>query len=248
MKKYFSLIIPALFILFSASCKKDKPAQTVHSDKVKSYTETLNLSSGTTTETYNFEYDNQDRITTITTSSNPVKKFVYTYDVSGNFSLDSYSENTLFVHENFFVKDSLVDSTYQYDNTLDTITEKYVYNSSNLLSVLDEYAYYYGLPVLSRITVYTYDNDGNLIKTANTNNKVETFDYYPDLVYALPVLSPKTKKKKSNLIKTYTLQENGFTIGTTTSTYTFDDNNRITSITETASNGDLGTKTFTYFD
>jgi hypothetical protein len=248
MKKYFSLIIPALFILFFASCKKDKPAEIVHSDKVKSYTETLNLSSGTTTETYNFEYDHQDRIATITTSSNPVKKFVYTYDGSGNFSLDSYSGNTLFVHENFFVKDSLVDSTYQYDNTLDTIAEKYVYNSTNLLSVLNEYAYYYGLPVLSRITVYNYDDNGNLIKTVNTNNKVEIFDYYTDLVYALPVLSPKTKKRKGNLIKTYTLQENGYTIGTTTSAYTFDDYNRITSITETASNGDVGTKTFTYFD
>jgi YD repeat-containing protein len=241
--------ILALFILIFSSCKKENPAATnTHSTKVKTYTETLKLSSGTTSETYTFEYDSQDRITAITSSSTPVKKFVYTYNDDGSYTLDSYGGNTLYVHENFFVTNSLLDSTYQYDNTLDTITEKYTYNSSNLLTVLKEYAYYYSLPILSRITVYTYNTDGNLIKTTNTNNKTETYDYYPDLVYEMPVISPKTKHRKSNLVKTYTLIENGATIGSTTSTYTFDDYSRITSITETASTEDIGIKTFTYFD
>jgi YD repeat-containing protein len=249
MKKYVSFIIAALFIFIFPSCKKEKQAAiTTHSDRVKTYTETLTSSSATTSETYNFEYDSQDRITAIISASSPDKKFVFNYNPDSSFTMDAFSGGTLYLHEIFYFKNSLLDSTYQYDNTLDTIAEKYKYNSSNLLSVLDEYAYYYSLPVLSRITVYTYDDKGNLIKTANTNNKVETYDYYPDLVYTMPVISPKTKPRKTNLVKTYTLHENGFLIGSTTSTYTFDDNNRITTITETATNGSVGVKTFTYFD
>jgi len=249
MKKFFSLVFLILFLLVFSSCKKEKPAVTnVYTDKVKSYTETLKSSSGTTSETYNFDYDSQERITTITSESSAAeKKFVFNY-ADSSFTMDAFSGGTLYVHEIFYLKNSLTDSSYQYDNTLDTIAEKYLYNSSNLLSVRNEYAYYYGRAILSRITVYTYDNNGNLIKTNNTNNKIETYDYYPDLVYTMPVISPKTQPRKTNLVKTYTLQENGNTIGTTTSTYTFDSNNRITSITEKASNGSVGVKTFTYFD
>ncbi len=249
MKKNVLLIITTVFTFIFLSCKKDNPAAVnSHTNKVKTYTETLKTSSGTTSNSYNFEYDSKDRITAIISAASPDKKFVFTYDTNNNFTMDAYSGGTLYVHENFYLKNSLLDSTYQYDNTLDTIAEKYTYNSSNLLTVLKEYAYYYSLPILSRITVYTYNTDGNLIKATNTNNKTETYDYYPDLVYEMPMISPKTKPRKSNLVKTYTLIENGATIGSTTSTYTFDDYNRITSITETASTGRYGIKTFTYFD
>lgn len=249
MKKCFSLIILALSILIFSSCKKEKAtASNGHSDKVKSYTETLTSSAGTTSETYNFEYDSQDRITAIISAATTGKKFAFNYNPDSSFTMDAFSGGTIYLHENFYLKNSLLDSTFRFDNTVDTISEKYFYNSSNLLSVLNEYAYYYSLPILSRITVYTYDNNGNLIKTNNTNNKVETFDYYPDLVYTMPVISPKTRARKTNLVKNYTLQQNGNTVGTTTSTYTFDSNNRITTITERASNGSVGIKAFTYFD
>ncbi len=249
MKKSFSLIILALSILILSSCKKEKVSSSNgHVDKVKSYTETLTSTAGTTSETYNFEYDSQDRITAIISGATPGKKFVFNYNPDSSFTMDAFSGGILYLHENFYLKNSLLDSTFRFDNILDTISEKYVYNSRNLLSVRDEYAYYYSLPILSRITVYTYDNNGNLLKTNNTNNKVETYDYYPDLVYSMPVISPKNQTRKTNLVKSYTLQQNGNTIGTTISTYTFDRNNRITAITETASNGSVGIKAFTYFD
>lgn len=249
MKKNFSILILTLLILAFSSCNKDKPAASGnHINKVKTYTETLTSSTGTTKVTYNFEYDSKDRITAIISASSPDNKFIFNYNSDTGFTMDDYSGGTLYVHENFYLKSSILDSTYQYDNTYDTLAEKYVYNSNNLLSVLDVYAYYYGISLLSRITVYTYDNNGNLVKTNDTNNKVETYDYYPDLVYTMPVLSPKSKPRKTNLVKTYTLTENGNVIGSTTSTYTFDGQNRITSITETANNGTVGTKTFTYFD
>ena len=236
-------------ILFISSCKKENPAASGNRTvKVKSYTETLKSSSGTTSETYNFEYDSKDRITAIISATSPDNKFLFTYNSDTKFTMDLYNGGTVNLHEDIFLNNSLIDSTLQYDNTQDTIAEKYVYNSNSLLTFLKEYAYYYGIAILSRTTAYTYDTNGNLVKTNDTNNKVETYDYYPDLVYTMPVLSPKSNPGKSNLVKTYTLTENGYDIGSTTSTYTFDSQNRINSITETATNGSVGTKTFNYFN
>ena len=57
----------------------------------------------------------------------PGVKQVYKYNVDGSFSLDLYDDGTnLSIHENFFLNSSkLVDSTFQYDDTQDTTTEKY---------------------------------------------------------------------------------------------------------------------------
>lgn len=141
----------------------------------------------------------------------------------------------------------MVDSTFQYNDTNDTTTEKYFYNSNNQLIKLNEYDYY-SSPILYNTTSYTYDNNGNLTKTTDTNNEVDTYEYYTDLVNVIPVIFPGTgNTKKLNLVKTHTVTSNGYPVGSSTATYTFDSSNRISTIVETADDGTVLTKTFTYF-
>jgi YD repeat-containing protein len=177
--------------------------------------------------------------------ADPSEKFVYTYESDSHTMMDLFSSSGN-IHEDIFFKNGNVDSTYQYNDTQDTTTEKYVYNGSNQLTKLYEYDYYNHQAVLSNTTSYTYDSNGNVVKTEDTDNNVETFTYYPDLVNIMPVYSPLLLFKKVNLVKTHTVTSNGYPVGSATSTYTFDDKDRISIITQTG-DGFVATQTFTYY-
>lgn len=244
-KNFCFLIIISTILLFS--CKKDNPATpTNNAPRVKTYTEAISGNGTSITANYNFTYDSQNRITSMYLVSQPSEKFAFTYDSDNQVSIDILSSSGN-IHTEAFFKNSFLDSTYQYNDTQDTSTEKYVYNASNQLTKLYEYSYSNGHILLSNTTSYTYDSNGNVVKTEDTDNNVETFDYYTDLVYAMPVLSPALPYKKANLEKTHTVISNGSTVGSATSTYTFDSSNRISTITQTTSDGYVVTKTFTYF-
>jgi len=246
MKKNLCYLIIISSLAFF-SCKKEQPASPNNNvDKVKTYTETVTSSSGSYSVTYNFTYDSQNRITSMFLVSAPSEKFVFTYNSDSEVSMD-LSSSSGNIHEDIFFKNSLVDSTYQYNDTQDTTSEKYTYNGSNQQTKLYEYDFYDGNPVLSNTTGYTYDSKGNVIKTTDTENQVETFEYYPDLVYSMPVLAPSMTSQKTNLVKTHTVTSNGYPVDTVTSTYAFDSNNRISTITGSTSTGMVITKTFTYF-
>ena len=77
-------------------------------------------------------------------------------------------------------------------------------------------------PVLLNVTNYTYDTNGNLVTTTDTDNEVDSYEYYSDLVNIMPVIIPGqgTPQKSSN---------------------------RISTIVQTADDGTLVTQTFTYF-
>lgn len=246
MKKNLCICIIISSLAFF-SCKKEHPASSNNNaDKVKTYTETVTSSSDSHSVTYNFTYDSRNRITSMFLVSAPSEKFVFTYNSDSEVSMDLLSSSGN-IHEDIFFKNSLVDSTYQYNDTRDTTSEKYTYNGSSQQTKLYEYDYYNGNPVLSNTTNYTYDSNGNLVKTTDTENQVETFEYYPDLVYSMPVLSPTMTSQKTNLVKTHTVTSNGYPVDSVTNTYTFDGNNRISTITGSTSSGMVVTKTFTYF-
>lgn len=236
-------------ILFS-SCSKDKnPQPSNNSDKVKTYTEEFNSpTEGNSVVTFNLGYDANNRVTSITSATSPADKFVISYTSGSKYSMDLYSSANGTIHEDFFLNsNSLVDSTLQFTDDEDTTTEKYFYNSANQLIKLNEYDYYSG-PELYNTTHYTYDNSGNLLQSSDTNGQVDTYDYYTDLVYVLPQIFPGTgSPKKMNLVKTHTVTSNGYPVGSSTTTYTFDSSNRISTIIETADDGTVVTKTFTYF-
>lgn len=241
---YLFIIISSL-VLFS--CKKENPAAPDNTAyKLKTYTESVSGTGGPLSATYSFTYDSQNRVTSMYLVSAPSEKFVFTYDTDSHISMDLLSSSGN-IHEEIFFKNTLLDSTYQYNDTQDTSTEKYEYNASNQLTKMYEFNYSSGDILLSNTTSYTYDSNGNVIKTGDTDNNVETFEYYPDLVNTIPVISPSLPSRKTNLEKTRTLTSNGYPVGSVTSTYTFDSNNRISTITQTSSDGSVVTKTFTYF-
>jgi len=253
-KAFTFVVLSSVILLFS--CKKSNDTdQTSNPDKVKTYSESVTSSDGSDFfATYNITYDANNRITGIIPVTTLGSKFLFAYPANNKFSIDIYTTGALSIHEDAFLNsNSLFDSTFQYNDTNDTTTEKYFYNSNNQLITLNEYDYSKNEGSdISDITSYSYDGNGYLVKTTDTDNQVETFDYYPDLVYAMPFTNPYLNQtlnatKKMNLLKTHTVTSNGYLVGSATNTYTFDNNNRISIITQTADDGSVAAETFTYF-
>jgi len=252
MKINCGILLSFFTIVVLSSCQKDKqPEANAPLNKVKSYTESITTpGSGTIVATYNLGYDADNRITSLTQVEIPGNKFSFSYASATQYSMDIFVGGALSIHEDFFFNsNSLPDSTYQYNDTEDTTTEKYLYNSNNQLITLKEYIYSksYGSQI-DNITTYTYDSKGNVVKTTDTDKQTETFDYYPDLVYPMPFTNPGSKAIKArNLVKTYKVTSNGYLVGIIEYTYTFDSKNRISTITQTTDDGTVGIQTFTYF-
>ncbi|MGN6601459.1 MAG: hypothetical protein ACTHK8_03355 [Ginsengibacter sp.] len=247
MKKHiFYFLIFSSIVLFS--CKKEDPAKPDNSNyKLKTYSEKVVTGTDSISATWNFTYDAQDRMTSMFMVNNPAEKFTYSYPSDNEIVMDLLSSSGN-IHEEVFFKNGMMDSTYQYNDTQDTTTEKYVYNVSKQLTKMYEYDYYGGQPTLTTTTNYSYDANGNLVKTEDTDTNVETYDYYPDLVNIMPVISPLLPSVKSQLMKTHTVTSNGYPVGTVIFTYTFDDQNRISTVTQTEdSSGTIATSTFTYY-
>lgn len=245
--KIHNITLLSLGMTFLVSaCQKDKQTETNGNViKLKSYTEKVATSDGDTIlATYNFSYDDNNRITSMNQVEVLGNKFLFTYPSESKYSMEIYASGALSIHEDFFLNSNhLVDSTYQYDENEEITTEKYLYNASNQLVTLKEY----DNSVLDNVTSYTYDGDGNVVKTTDTNHQVETFEYYPDLVFAMPILNPLQATKALPLVKANKVTSNGSLVGSSVITYTFDSNNRISTITQTLDDGSVFEKTFTYY-
>jgi len=232
--------------LLLAACQKDKqPDANSNVLKVKNYSEKVVSSDGDSiVANYNLSYDANNRITAINQIEVPGNKFMFTYESDSKYSMEIYLMGALSIHEDFFLNSRhLVDSTYQYNDEEDTTSEKYLYNANNQLTTVKEF---YN-SVVDNVTTYTYDNDGNVVKTTDTDNQVETFDYYPDLVYAMPFTNPLQSAIPAHLVKNHKITSNGYVVANIVSTYTFDSNKRISTITQTLDDGSLAIQTFTYF-
>ncbi|MEJ0105418.1 MAG: hypothetical protein WDO19_23930 [Bacteroidota bacterium] len=251
MIKNLTRLAVILPVIFFTSCQKDQsgdlPAAT---DKIKTYTEDITSPGiGHSVVTYNLKYDANDRITSLISASDPGNKIVYTYNTANSFSSDLYNANVLESHEELYLVNNYVDSTYQYNNTGDTATEKFIYNAAK--EWVKSYEYSYSKltgAVLQNTITYTYDGNGNQLKAEGTDTNVDTYEYYPDLVYIHPLIGPALEPPvKHNLIKTHTSTSNGYSIGTAIFTYTFDSNNRISIEKAEVDDGSVVIKTYTYY-
>jgi hypothetical protein len=193
---------------------------------------------------YNLSYDAKNRITAIDQVEVPGNKFLFTYESDSKFSIDIYLMGALSIHEDVFLNSShFVDSTYQYNDEKDTSSEKYIYNANNQLSTVKGFY----KSVMDNVTTYSYDGEGNVVKTTDTDNQVETFDYYPDLVFAMPFINPLQSTAPAHLVKNHKITSNGYVVANIVSTYTFDSKNRIDTITQKLDDGSFATQTFSYF-
>jgi hypothetical protein len=243
---------PALLILtglsFLWSCKKDNNSPNPAVSYPKTYTEEVRSSViGNSVTVYNLSYDANNRLTSLTaTPAPPVLSFVYQYPSSNQLTLDMYDHGNLSIHEIFWLNtSSKVDSTFQFNDTGDSTTEKYIYDNNHLLVQQKEYNYYSAGPVLTNSTTYTFDNLGNPVQSVDAQQNTSTFTYYSDLRYTLSIGQPYIPVP-ANFVKTQTVNSGGSTV-TTTHYYSFDGNNRLLQDSASTTGVDLiQIKSYTY--
>ena len=244
--KIFLTLITAT-ILFHSCSKEKSPETNNNNSKVKSYTEEISSSNYSFSMKFNLGYDGNNRITAITPETTTGSQFLFTYQSNDRYSMELINEGKVEIKEDFFLRNSLLDSTLQYNESKDSMSEKYYYNSNKRLVSKREFEHNSG-PYLTNTIQYTYDATGNMIKSTDTDRNVEIFTYYPDLVYATPAIAPFFQNlQKANLIKSSTLTSNGTVVKTSVTTYAFDSNNQISTVKETLSDGTILTKSFTYY-
>ena len=251
-RNLFSFALVALTVIVLSSCQKessDNPA--TNSLKIKTYTEEVTSGTfGNSTTTFNLAYDSEDRLVSLVDAANAGNKFVFAYPSSSKYTMDIFNNSVHDIHIDYLINSqSLIDSSFQYNNTGDTLTEKYVYNASRKLAKLHQYDYSVitGASLWNTVS-YTYDGAGNMVKSEDNQQSI-THEYYTDKVNLMPQLVPTLAPvQKVNLLKKTTLTVNGNVLGSTTNTYTFDSKDRISTMRYDYSDGSVVTRTFTYFD
>jgi YD repeat-containing protein len=240
-------LLPCLILVISMfSCKKGNDAPASTAALPKTYTEDVRSSVVNSLVTYNVTYDSKGRLISLAATPEPsVIKFVYQYPDDKTITMDLYNYSQLSIHEKFWLNSfSLVDSTFQYDDSQDTSTEKYFYDPNHLVKTVNNYDYSGGVSTLSNQTQYTYDNNGNAL-TQSDNTGTISFTYYMDKPYNLTmgltfVAGPKY------FIKTTTSDASGSPI-TATHYYKFDSSNRLIQDSSYVSGVDaIAIKSYTY--
>lgn len=233
-----------LWIVSLSGCSKDSSGPNQSVSLPKTYTEDVRSSVvGNSITTYNLSYDGQGRLVSMISTSTPTSKLTYQYSGS-SFTSDMYNNDVLQIHEMFWLNSaSLVDSTFQYNNTQDSTTEKYFYDPGKSLIQKIEYDYHQSGATPFRVTNYSYDNSGNLVsESTNTGSSTQyTYTNLPNVNFFQSYF-PQPKY----LINTATMSVSGF-LETATHSYSFDSNNRLTRDSVYTSGTDLTViKSYTY--
>lgn len=251
MKKIPSLLFFACTIIILVSCQKEISGElpgtdpTTNAYKIKTYSETVtSATAGNSSTTFDVSYNANDKITSLVTEGSVGDKFVFNYPSATKMTIDIYNSGVVSIHEDVFINNlAFVDSTFQYNDTNDSMTEKYIYTAGKLTRYKEfNYSQQYG-PQLYNSTDYTYDGTGNLVKTVDTNGEIFQYEYSTELNTI--VLDNYTLKNKY-LIKKTTYFDGSETT-TVNHSYTFDNMHRIISEKDEISTGDVVVKSYTYF-
>lgn len=211
----------------------------------KTYTEEISSSAyGNSKTTYNLSYDASGRLVLLAQANDPTTKMVYKYDAT-MYTLDIYGGGEQSLHEEFYLNSSsLVDSTFQWNVTEDTTTEKYAYNAQKQMTSVKEFTFTTATgSQLDDTHTYAYDNLGN--QTSDTDdNSTQSFTWYNNYDYQFTI-GGAYFPQPLHLIKGLTVTSGGDT-QTAAYVYVFDDQGRISSEQDAYSNGDQVVKTYTY--
>ena len=233
------------------SCKKNSNSTSPNDpNKLKLYIEDLSQAPENKIDTFTVTYDADNRITAVTA---PDLRFVYTYGSGASFTLDLYVLNALSIHEIYFLNNQMyVDSTFQYNDTNDTTTEKYVYSGTRLASLTDyDYTTFGGAQLYSE-DEYQYDNNGNVTTDTQIDQyagvTITTSTYGSQILNFS--ISPSYSAMLSKNVPLTQVQTDGYgdVNASITYTYTFDSKGRVTKQTATDSiSGYIASKIFVYY-
>jgi hypothetical protein len=248
MKFVGSLTLATVLVFSISSCQKDDvPFESENTNKLKTYTEAIHSSViGDVTQTFNLSYDNNNRIVSMISVEDPGDKFIFSYNSSSAYTLDIFNSNAVVIHEEAFHNGhNLMDSTFQYNDEGDTTTEKYIYNSENLLVKRKTYEYTTdGGSVLSEVTDYTYDANKNLVQET-VQGGVITYSYDEVVLNTIDLFPAFFNPVKQ--LPTKTTFTSGSQQEVAEHTYSFDSQNRLITDKATLSTGDEIIKSYTYF-
>lgn len=239
-------LVIALLIVINVSCKKDSAGNA--SRKVKTYTEDVTaVGIGHVVETFNINYDDQDRITSLVSTTKPGHRLEYTYIKDGKFTFEKIEDNKVTLHSTYFINNnlSLIDSFYQYNNSDDTVSMKFLYDGENRIVMQKEYIHDYTIPnpVWVNTIKYQYDLNGTLTKLTDFYSET-TYRYdeeHENTVQLEPFYFPVQKKLPSHTYSTRFSRLN-----TIEHTYEFDGDKRLISEKAVSSDGRVTVKTYTY--
>ena len=243
------LIVTLIACTFAACKKNSDKTPNGASNKVKLYIQDARNTPLNTIDSFAMTYDNSNRLISQVSSK---EKFVYTYSGNTSFTMDLYELGQLSIHEIGYVgSNNFLDSTFQFNDTQDSSTEKYFYNGTLLTNKIS-YDYSNHLSTVNMRESFTYDNNGNLIKDVQTAvgpgvSTTTTFTYTDKPIqFALsPSFVPVQAK---NLPATQSQTDPaGNKIATVTYSYEFDSQGRITKETDAISGGYTVIKTYVYY-
>lgn len=247
----YPIWLAAVVLLSSIiSCKKSGNSNSsTNPNRIKAYIEAVHGTSFDQTDTTNLGYGADGRLTSMTSTNG---KVVYTYNGTSSFTMDLYENGHLSIHELALIKGgSVVDSTWQYNDTYDTTTEKFIYSGNVLISKIT-YDYSGGRPFVQTVNNYTYDNNGNLLKDVEGDgsggiNSVTTYTYTNkafQLVTSPTYFPAQAKYLPATLSVT---DGSGNPTGIVTFSYVFDSAGRVTQQTATGNDGSSDVKRYIYF-
>ena len=261
---FFSFLI--IVICIFSSCQKTIPdyvngvggdgTSTSNSSLVKTYSEDVYSVSAPdqhSRDSFGLTYDNKGRLLSLTQldSANGYK-FIYQYNNNNTITLDQYDNGSLQTHENVYLTSfSFSDSTYQYNNTGDTLTEKYIYDAGKRLVQLNSYDYSTtNGSALTEIDTYTYDNFNDVVREfdvnlGSPNDTTEITSTYPNHIANNLNLGLNYMSQPKYLPETVTATLAGET-QSATHVYTFDNKNRLITDQVTSDDGIVGIKRYYY--
>jgi len=235
--KSFAFAAVCIFFVSLYSCKKDTTGSsnptTTTSTKVKTYIEELQSSDRSISiDTFNIIYNSADKIISMTSSSGG--NFNYEYNTNDFFMYIGYYSHRIITVHFFLNSNHLVDSSLQYNDTNDSSTERYIYNSKQQLV---QYRHYYyrawtGGAALESVTNYGYDSDGNLITQTEAGpdgNTTKTRRFtYNNVKNKVNISTPFYPVLHINLPVTETILDgSGAVTATVNYEYTYDSLNRV---------------------
>lgn len=243
-----SALLLVTVMVINTSCSPDKDSGPNGPQKLQSYTEDITaVGIGHVVETFNVSYDDQDRITSVVSTTKPGHRLEYNYINNDKFTYEQIEDNKVTLHCDYYINGEIgmVDSLYQTNNRKDTIAFKYFYTSDNKILKQKEYMPNSLLPPILYNTIdYVYDTKGTLIKRKESFAEVS---YRYDAVYKNTTLTVPGYIPTQELLPTHTYSTR-FNITTTTEhTYTYDDKGRLINERAVSSpDGRIAIKTYTY--